>query len=260
MAIITLTSDWGLKDYYVAVVKGAILTEHPEANIVDISHLVPPFDIIQASFILKNVYRNFPKGTIHVIGVNTQLEENVSHIVIYVNGHYFIGADNGIFSLIFDEQADKIIELTTAETSGKFTFPTKDVFVKAACHIAKGGAIEDLGKPKKDFWERIMLRPTVDESAIRGNVIYVDSYENVITNISRQLFAEVGKGRSFTIFLKKLEYEINSINTSYSGVPEGEKLALFNTMELLEISMNQGKAASLLGLKQNDTIRIEFYD
>lgn len=258
MSIITLTTDWGLRDHYVAAVKGAIYSRYHDAIVVDISHLVPPFDIIHASFILKHAYPNFPKGSIHVIGVNTQSGKDVSYIAMYSQGHYFIGADNGIFSLICDEHPEKIIELNSEGIDNTLIFPTKNIFVKAACHLAQGGKIEELGTEKSGFWERVLLRPAIDASVIRGSVIYIDSYGNVITNITQKLFNEVGRGRSFTIFFRKFNYNITALSKTYNDVPEGEKLALFNTLDLLEIAMNQGKANGLLGLKLNDSIRIEF--
>lgn len=260
MAIVTLTSDWGLKDYYVSAVKGAIYSEFPDAKIVDVSHLVPPFDILQASFILKNSYVNFPPGTVHIIGVNTLVNADTRFLAVKANGHYFIGADNGIFSLIFDKMPERIIDVSYSIEKSSITFPTKEIFVKAACYLAKGGAIEDLGIERDSYLERILLRAVVEGSIIRGSVIYIDSYKNVITNITRELFEEVGKGRSFMMFFRKFEYNIEAISHSYLDVYEGEKVALFSSTGYLEIAINQGKASSLLGLEMGDTVRVEFYD
>lgn len=260
MGVITLTTDLGLKDYYVSSIKGSILTEYKEVTIIDISHEIPPFDIQQAAFILKNAYLNFPKGTVHIIGVNAEASITHPHIAIEMGGQYFIGADNGIFSLLFDRTPDKIVELNIRQDTDILTFPTKDVFVKAACHIARGGTLEVIGTPRKNVYERTMFRPVSEDSVIRGTVIYIDSYKNVISNITQQLFKEVGKNRSFTIFFRKSDYNIDEISKSYNEVPEGEKLALFSSTGYLEIAINKGEASSLLGLRQNDTIRIEFYD
>ena len=152
MAIITLTTDLGTKDYYLSTIKGAILTQFPDARIIDISNEVTKFDILQASFIVKNAYKSFPEGTIHIIGVNPENTVETSHIAIKVDGHYFIGADNGMFSLMFDKLPDKIVELTIQPDIGFQTFPTNDVFVKAACHIARGGTLEVIGKEKASFF------------------------------------------------------------------------------------------------------------
>lgn len=260
MAIITLTTDLGLKDYYVSSVKGAILTEYPAAMIVDITHEVPAFDIQQAAFILKNAYPSFPEKTIHVIGVNAEADPDHPHVAVEINKHFFIGADNGIFSLLFDKVPEKIVELNIRQETDILTFPTRDVFVKAACHLARGGTMEIIGTPRKTIYERTLFRPVSESSMIRGTVIYIDSYKNVICNITKSLFKEIGKGRPFSIFFRRPDYNIDEISKAYNDVPEGEKLALFSSTGYLEIAINKGEASNLLGLKQNDTIRIEFYD
>lgn len=258
MPIITLTTDLGLKDYYVSSIKGAILSQYPEATIVDITHLVPKYDIAQAAFILKNVYKDFPEGTIHMIGVRPEISPNSSHIAIQKEGHYFIGADNGIFSLMFDTDPDKMVELTLSQDTDIVTFPTKDIFVKAACHLARGGTLEVIGTPRAAVIQRSLFKPVLDGNIIRGSIIYVDSYGNVITNIDKQLFREVGKGRNFIIFFRQSSYNLSEISNNYNSVDEGDALALFGATGLLEIAINLGNASQLLGLRINETIRIEF--
>src|SRR3989304_1121292 len=167
MAIITLTTDLGLKDYYLSTVKGAILSDCPDAIIVDISHDINKYDILQASFVVKNSYKSFPKGSIHIIGITPEPE-------------YLI-------------------------------FPTKDIFVKAACHIARGGELSVIGKKRDTFFEKTHFRAVIDERVIKGSVIYVDSYQNAITNITESMFREVRKSRNFTIDFKQSDYNINRI-------------------------------------------------
>jgi S-adenosylmethionine hydrolase len=256
MPIITLTSDWGLKDHYLAVVKGSIYTLLPNATIIDISHQIPKFDIAQASYVLKNSFIYFPKGSIHIVGINTVASIDTPHIGVFYDGHYFFGADNGIFALMFDSKPDKIIELEINQDSDYFTFSTKDIFVNAACHIANGGKFEDLGVPKDELNEKILLKPIIDENSIKGMIIYVDVYENVITNISEQQFRSVQKGRDFQIEIRR--NQINRLCKSYNDVPEGEMLALFGSNGLLQIALNFDKAKSLLGLDLNETIKITF--
>ncbi len=256
MPIITLTSDWGLKDHYLAVVKGSVYSILPDANIVDISHLIPKFDIFQASYVLKNAYPYFPEGSIHIIGINSVASIDTPHIAVLYDGHYFFGADNGIFSLMFDKKPEKIIELEINQDSDYFTFSTKDVFVKAACHIAKGGNIDDLGVPKNSLNDKLQLKPIIDENSIKGMVIYVDVYENVITNIHEEQFKSIQKGRSFQIDFRR--NVIKKISKSYSDVPEGEMIALFGSNGLLQIALNYDKAKSLLGLDLNENVKITF--
>jgi S-adenosyl-L-methionine hydrolase (adenosine-forming) len=256
MPIITLTSDWGLKDHYLGAVKGAIMSRLPEALIIDITHSIPSFNSEQAAFILKNAFQSYPKGTVHIIAVNTEESDKFPHTAIAYNGHFFIGTDNGIFSLLCDKTPDKIVEIQVPQDTDYFTFSTRDRFVKVAVHLAKGGKIEDLGKVKNKILEKILLNPVIDPNVIKGHVMYIDSYENVITNITEPVFKENRQERKFSI--KFRSYEIKKISRSYQDVPPGEILALFDSNRYLEIAMNQGNAAGLLGLDYKDMIRIEF--
>lgn len=256
MAIITLTTDFGLKDHYAGAVKGAILTRFPSASIVDISHMIEKFNIQDAAFILRSAYPDFPKGSVHIIGLVTESSKNNGYVALESQGHFFIGADNGIFALLFDEQPVNIVELEVPPGLGH-NFPVRDIFVNAACALANGASLNSVGKPKPELLQRIPFRAASMGDNIRGSIIYVDSYDNAITNIPKQLFAEVGKNRPFLIELPK-NYTIENISNSYHEVPEGEILALFNASGNLEIAIRNGKASPLLSLKLTDTITVRF--
>jgi len=260
MPIITLTTDLGTVDHYVSAVKATILRQLDDANIVDISHDIPSFNIIHAAFVLKNVYQEFPPESIHIIGVNAETNEDNSHLAVYANGHYFVGTDNGIFSLLLDLKPDKIIEITTTRDSDNENFPVKDVFAKAACHIARGGTLEIIGTEIKQFSKEFAkLEALHDKNSIRGSIIHIDHYGNAITNISQRLFKDVAKGRAYTINLgSKEHYSLNTIKRKYNEVQAGDAVALFISTDFLTISINNGSASSLMGLHINDTVRIEF--
>ncbi len=252
MSIITLTTDFGLKDHYVSSVKGAILKQLPTASIIDISHQIEKYNIPETAFVLKNAYMNFPKGSVHIIGVKTEQSKQAPHVIVYSDGHYFIGSDNGIFYLLLENHIDRIIALPEDAS----IFPTRDIFVNAACHLISGKPVEELGTIKTELFQSIPFRAASIGDMIRGTAIYVDTYENVVTNISQSLFNQVGKGRPFKIDLKN--NEIGKISKSYNEVPEGEIIALFNSSGYLEIALNTAKASSLLYLKINDQITIQF--
>jgi len=260
MPIITLTTDLGLQDYYVASLKGSILSQLPDATVVDITHNVNPYDSAKAAFIVKQCYKDFPIGSIHVIGLNAELNEEVAHVAIHYDGHYFIGADNGMFSLIFESIPEKIVELNIVQDTDSITFPTKDVFIKAACHIARGGTLELIGKVKEEINRSIPFQATSEHNYIKGMITYVDHYGNLITNISETLFKTFGRGRKFIIFLRGGTYKITRISASYNQVGAGNILAMFSSTGFIEIAMCRGNAHKILGQKETDLIRIEFYD
>ncbi len=264
MAIITLTTDMGLKDHYVAAVKGAIISQQRESLIVDVSHLIKPFNNAQAAFVLRNAYPEFPRGTIHIIGVNPEADGQTAHLVVKHDGHYFIGADNGIFSLMFDGQPHEAYEITMKLDEDHVAFPTKSVFVKAACHLARGGTADVIGRKVVKVRELFGFQPATDPNSIRGKVIYIDSYGNLITNIRKQVFDDVGKGRTFRIGIGHSEDDIKKLHASYGDVPLGVSVAFFNATGLLEIAINKGVPGSgggaeqLFGKREEDPIRVDF--
>jgi S-adenosylmethionine hydrolase len=250
MAIVTLTTDMGLKDHYVAAVKGAILTQCPGTIIVDVSHLVKPFDIAEAAFVLRQAWPEFPKGTIHIIGVNPEADGRTPHLVVRHDDHYFIAADNGVFSLLFDGRPHEAFEITMKLDDDHAAFTTKTVF----------------GRKVAQTRELIGFQPTSDATSIRGKVVHVDTYGNLVTNVRKQLFNEVGKGRTFRIGFGRSEDDITKLHTTYADVPMGERVAFFGSSGLLEIAVNKGVegsgggASRLFGVGVSSPVRIEFME
>ena len=258
MAIITLTSDYGTQDHYVASVKAAILSMKPDAVIVDITHDVPHHNLMHASFVVKCAYKMFPEGSIHVLDILSESSIEMPNKAIFYDGHYFVGTDNGIFALIFDKVPEKVYEIEVAQDSGYFTFIARDLIAKVAVHLALGKPVEALGKHRPGVNSMLMYQPLTDKDMIRGQVIHVDSYQNLFFNITESLFRETGKGREFSLKIRSHGYDIDRISTSYSDVNEGEILALFSSGSYLQIAINRGKAAGLLGMNIGDYVRIEF--
>lgn len=275
MAIITLTTDFGEKDHFAGAVKGAIYSELPEVRIVDISHSVSPFSVPEAAYIIQNAYSSFPKGTIHVIGIDAELNPENKHIAVKLDDHYFICANNGIMSMICSEIApEKIVEINIHDKI-ETSFPVLDVFVKVACHIARGGTLEVIGKVINTIKPIKNLIPFVndEQSQIIGSVIYIDNYGNVITNIKRKFFESIQKTRAYEISARN--YKFKTIYNTYSeainfDIPEekrydeGKGLVVFNSSDYLEIAVyksdnaNVGSASTLMGLKQRDTVTVNF--
>jgi S-adenosyl-L-methionine hydrolase (adenosine-forming) len=257
MAIITLTTDLGDKDIYLAALKGSILKLLPEVNIVDITNSVSTFNIQQAAFILKNSYHYFPDNTVHLIGIDTVYNSFTKYLAIHYKNHFFVGADNGIFSLMFDEEPDEVYEINIMQDLKFLHFPLADIFVKAACHLANGDPIDEIGLRINGIEKKMNLQPVVERNLIKGAVIYIDSFQNVITNITKEFFNTIQQGRRFTLYFKRNE-TINHLSWHYNEVPEGEKLCLFGISDHLEIAINKGNASGLLGLNLGDSVIIEF--
>lgn len=275
MSIITLTTDFGLKDHSVAAVKGALYSEIEQVEVVDISHLISPFNSIEAAYVIKNAYHNFPEGSVHIIGVDAELSPENKHLAVLLDKHYFVCANNGIMSLIASEiKPDKIVEINIHKTV-ETNFTVLDVFVKVAGHILRGGQLEVIGKPIEALKQLKYIEPQVNSSKtqIIGHVVYVDNFGNVITNIKKSFFESMIKGREFVINARNIEFK--NIFESYSAsinfdLPaqkrgdEGKKLALFNASGYLELAIYKsnphrtGGASSLFGLDVMDTVTINF--
>jgi len=257
MAIITLTTDLGDKDIYQAALKGSILKLLPTVNIVDITNSVPAYNVQQAAFILKNSFHYFPDGTVHLIGIDTVYSHDTKYLALKYKNHYFVGSDNGIFSLMFSQEPEEIVEINIMQDLKFLHFPLADIFVKAACHLAQGKKLSDIGLPTSGVEQKMNLQPVIEKSLIKGSVIYIDSFQNVITNITKEFFNKVQQGRQFTLYFKRNE-TINHLSWHYSEVPEGEKLCLFGISDHLEIAINKGNASGLLGLNLGDSVIIDF--
>lgn len=275
MPIVTLTSDFGEKDHYVGAVKGAIYSELHDIKIVDISHSISPFHITEAAYIIQNAYRSFPPGTIHIIGIDSELNPENRHIAVFLDGHYFICANNGIISLLASEiKPEKIVEINIHDRV-ETNFPVLDVFVKVACHIARGGNLEVIGKAVSEIKQITGIKPVLNTEGtqIMGNVIYIDNYGNVVINITKDQFDKVGKGREFRITARTANF--SKVHSNYSDainfeIPaerreeDGKKLALWNSSNYLELAIYKsnpktvGSASSLFGLEYWDTVTINF--
>jgi len=258
MPLITLISDWKNNDYYTGAVKGKLYQLCPQANIIDISHSIVNYNSSQAAFVLKNCYNNFPDNTIHLILINCETTEEQPFVIVKNFNQYFIGVDNGMFGLIFKNKPEAIFKINKVKKNTSFI--ELNLLAEVAGKLASGSQPEDFGKIKEDINRNIPLRPTIDPDVIMGSVIYIDSYQNAISNISQELFEKERKGRKFSIYVDSNHYEINAINTAYNETPLSDLFALFNSSGLLEIAINKGEAATLLNLKINSKIRIKFYD
>ena len=258
MRIITLITDYGLKDHYLAGLKAAIYAKVPEARIIDISHEVAKFNVSEASYLLKNSFSHFPEGTFHLIGVTGSQAKKNRYLLIYFKKQFILTPDNGLFRLFTDEDPQVMYEIQHNGNSSPLFL--SEVMIDAVVKIIDNAPAEEIGDQTSRFVELISYQPVVTATGITGRCIYVDSFGNVITNITEQLFHEVGGGRRLSIHVPG--DEINEISETYSDVGGGDVLALFNSGGNLEIAINGEHAAKMIfprNLNQKDfQITIEF--
>ena len=274
MSIITLITDFGHKDYFVGALKGKILSEQKEAVIVDISHEIDLFNTLEASYCIEVAYSNFPKGTIHIIGVDSERVGDTQHIAMQWDDHYFICADNGILNTLIQKKIPQKIVAITIHDRLNTDVSDMDVFAAVACHISRGGLLNVIGKEIQSLKSVSVLTSSVsdDLTEIKGQIVYIDSFGNCVTNISQKQFNDTIRNRKFEIIIKNKK--ITRLHKSYSDFPvsdtkqlkdlEGDFLALFNENGYLEIAIYKsnpktvGSAATLLGLHFRDSISIKF--
>ncbi len=274
MAIITLTTDFGDNDFSSAAVKGAIYNQNRNVTIVDISHKITPFHIYEAAYVLNNACFEFPDNSIHIIGVGAERDSQKEHLIAKIDNQFFIGTDNGIFSLLARERT--LTSLVKIEQFGSpfLLFPELHVFAKVAGFLAKGVHLTKLGSFVSGVKEIAPMLPTLQSEGneLMGKVIYIDNFGNVVTSISKSFFEEVREGRAFTIQARSVK--IKEIHKSYSEAVEeeslkgvnasGKKLAIFNSANYLELGIYEGNpnttgaANTLFGLKYMDIVKVVF--
>lgn len=248
MPLLTFTSDIGQQDFLVGAVKGRLLQNNSDFQIIDISHQLSPFNYPQAAYVCRNAMANFPEGSFHLVMVNL-FDEKPDHLLLAKhNGHYIGCADNGLLTMILEELPQQVVALSMNKPQQKNTIYCTSVFADAFSAISQGKKLEDIGDANVSIRVKNPLRPMLGNNWIEGQIIFIDNFENVIANITREEFEEQRKGRSFKIVFKRDEV-IEKISETYADVSEGEKLALFNSAGYLEIAINKGNAAGLFGLQ-----------
>lgn len=257
MQLITLTSDWGTRDYAVAALKGSLYSAIPDVRIIDVSHDIMRHDIQQAAYVFRNALRFYPAGTLHIIGLHSKPYGKPSELLLVKkDGHMFIGMNDGFFSMVFDDKPVDVVAAHPGENEvGLFPFA---LVTDCASSLIGGKNLYELGHRPTDFIEKRMFQPTIEDDLIRGVVMYWDRFGNIVTNITRDLFERQRKGRAFEIVFRKSSYIINTISPHYGIGEPGTFLAIFNDAGHLEIAISEGNAYELMGLRINDIIRIEF--
>ncbi len=250
--IITLITDFGLKDHYVGAMKGVIFSINPDARIIDISHEIPAHDVFYGAFTLRNFYRYFPEETIHVAVVDPGVGGRRKPLVVRADGNIFIGPDNGLFTFIYrDSKSAKVAEITNVKymlSNVSSTFHGRDIFAPAAAHLSLGVAVEELGKTVRKPVAIEIREPKVGKNEIIGEFIHEDIFGNLITNIPSNLI----KPES-VFFIGKTA--INGLSKSYAEAPKGKLLAIAGSSGFIEISVNQGRAVDFI--EKREKVRVK---
>ena len=248
MALITLTSDIGRQDFLTGAVKGQLLQINNQFTIIDISHELSPFNYPQAAYVCRNAIKNFSPKTFHIVMVNL-FDKRPNHLLFIEHNDQYIGcADNGLITMILEETPQKVVALPLSLSEQKNTLYCARVFAKAYQEILNGKTFKEIGDTDISIEVKNPLRPLLGDKFIEGQIIFIDNFENVIINITKEEFEEQRRGRSFKIVFKRDEI-IEKISETYADVSESEKLALFNSANYLEIAINKGNAAGLFGLE-----------
>lgn len=259
--LITLTTDFGTRDAYVAAMKGVICGIAPDARLVDISHEVAPQDIMEAAYVLQGAARFYPPHTIHLVVVDPGVGTNRRAVALRAGAHTFVGPDNGLFPLLLEGVApDEVVELdrprfwrTEAASS---TFHGRDIFAPVAAHLAAGRALAEVGSPSGDLKPLHWAQPRADDIGIRGWIVHVDHFGNAVTNVTREIFERHRRGRPAKCIVGNAV--IHGLHATYGEVEVGEPLLLVNSSGFLEVAVNASNGAELLGIRRGDAVNVLF--
>lgn len=255
--VITLTTDFGLRDYYVSAMKAVMLGIAPEVRLIDVSHDIPSQDIMAGSWVLKNSAMLFPSKTVHAVVIDPGVGTNRHPIALQVEDQYFVGPDNGIFSLLTADRKYTAVHLNRQEylrESPSNTFHGRDIFAPAAAHLSRGVPLEELGEPLNDLVSYRWMQPIADRDGVQGTVIHIDKFGNLITNIPESLIQELLVGRRVKIYVGNVI--LGDISDTFGDVTEGEPVAYIGSAGMLEVGINMGDAEEMLGVQKGAQISI----
>jgi len=259
-AIITLTTDYGLNDHLVGTLKGVILKINPEATIVDITHNVAPFDVLDGALTIGSVYSYFPARTVHVVVVDPGVGTERRPLLVTAENQYFVAPDNGVLSLIYEREANAVVRHATAEhyylQPVSKTFHGRDIFAPVAAWLSKGWQTPSMGDEIQDFKRFALPRPKAVDGVVKGVVLRVDNFGNLLTNLSPedvpQLVAPDGK-----FMIRVGSAEIQKVLPTFADGGLNEAFGIFGSNGYLEISVNRGNAARALGAQRGAEVTVE---
>jgi S-adenosyl-L-methionine hydrolase (adenosine-forming) len=258
--IVALLTDFGARDHYAGTMKGVVLGVCPDATLVDVTHDVPPHDVLTAALELAASYRYFPAGTVFLVVVDPGVGSARRPLAAEAGDYRFVAPDNGVLSAVFKETPPRrVVELTErrfARPTVSRTFEGRDRFAPAAGWLAKGTEIKALGRTVSDYLRLTIPDPVVGEHHVRGEVLRVDRFGNLITNIDRRAFDRLGRPGEVAIEIRAGEHLVGRLVTTYSEIAPGEVCSLFGSTDHLEIAANSASAAGSLGLGRGAVVSV----
>jgi S-adenosyl-L-methionine hydrolase (adenosine-forming) len=262
-SILTLTTDFGLRDGYVGAMKGVLMRLAPDVTLVDITHEIAAHDVMQAAFVLAQAFPFFPPGTVHLVVVDPGVGTTRRALAMRLGEQVFVGPDNGLFSLLpGGGEPEEVVVLDRPEvwrvTEPSATFHGRDIFAPVAARLAAGAALSDVGSPAEDIRRMHWPHPLADDQGLRGYVVHVDRFGNAITNIPAALLQEHRRGRPVKCYAGSTI--LDAVHATYGDVDAGEPLLLASSAGYLEIGVNGGNAARLLSLGTGSPVNIVFLD
>lgn len=255
--IITFTTDFGLQDHYVSAMKAVILGIVPDARLIDVSHEIPPQDIMAGAWVIRNSAFLYPANTVHIVVVDPGVGTDRNPIVLKIEDQYFVGPDNGIFSLLYNEFKYKAYKLNKSKYWRKDlsrTFHGRDIFAPIAAHISNGVNLKELGDPIKDLVSYHWAVPLGDKDGLQGWVIHIDRFGNLITNISEDLLERTAGRRKVKIYVGNTI--IDHLVNTFGDVEPGEPVAFIGSSGMLEVAINKGNAAKMLSVDKGAQISL----
>lgn len=256
-SLITLTSDFGVQDHYVGVMKAVILSICPGARMIDISHNIPPQDIMAGAWVVRNSAMLFPPRSVHLVVVDPGVGTERKPVAMKIRDQLFVGPDNGIFSLIADEHEHYAVQLKNSDfwrSDPSSTFHGRDIFAPVAAHLANGTGIDELGDPLESLETYRWAVPISDKDGIQGWIVHIDRFGNLVTNIPEEMIRETGTDAQLKIYVGNTI--LDKIVETFGSVTEGEPAAYIGSAGMLEIAINKGDAHKMLGVEKGAQISI----
>ncbi len=259
--LLTLTTDFGTHDAYVAAMKGVILSLSPALRLIDVTHEISPQDVMEAAFVLREAIQYFPSETVHLVVVDPGVGTDRRAVALRHHGHWFVGPDNGLFALLLETTTPEALVVLDRPAFWRTpapsdTFHGRDIFAPVAAHLALGRRLDEVGSPRESLKPLHWALPIADEQGVQGWVVHIDRFGNCITNLPRETLEDKRRGRALKGYVGTSV--IGGLQATYGAVAGGEPLLLFGSSGFLEVAVNGGNASALLDIRKGTPVNVVF--